>query len=336
MLSHAPANKLMHIITTLTAACTALTTLTTLSAQYARGAEYPVKPIRLIVPFAPGGPADIIARFISQGLIERLGQQIIIDNRGGAGGNIGAEMAARSAPDGYTLLVATPGILIANPAMGKTPFDTQRDFTPVALAANMTSIMVLHPSIPARNLKAFIEVARARPGQLTYGTAGNGSASHLGTELFKQAAKVDITHVPYKGASPAVIDLLGGHLSMMLIGVPVSLPHIRTGKVTPLGIASLKRYPTALDIPTLAESGLPGFEVANWMALIAPAGTPAAVVTRLNAETNATLGHAETRQRLLQQGLEFNARSAAEFADYLRTETEKWSKVVRGARIPAG
>ena len=297
---------------------------------------YPTRPIRMVVPFAPGGPSDILGRALGQSVTERLGQQIVIDNRGGGGGNIGAEIAARSVPDGYTILLGTPGILIANPAMGKVPFDTLRDFAPVTLAANMTSIMVLHPSIPVRTLKEFIEYARARPGHLTYGSSGNGSASHLGTELFKRAAQLDITHVPYKGAAPAVTDLLGGHLSVMLIGVPASLPHVRAGKLTALGIASLQRYPAAMDLPTLAESGLPGFEVANWFAVLAPANTPAANVTRLNNGFNAVLRMPEMRERLLKQGFESAGGTSAEFAAYLSVEMEKWTKVVREARIRPG
>lgn len=307
-----------------------------LTVTSAAAAEYPTKPIRLIVPFSPGGPSDILGRTLGQSLAERLGQQVVIDNRGGAGGNIGAEIAARSGPDGYTIFLGTPGILIANPAMGKVPFDTLRDFEPVMLAANMTSIMVLHPSVPVRTLKEFIDYARARPRQLTYGSSGNGSASHLATELFKLAARVDIAHVPYKGAAPAVTDLLGGHLTVMLIGVPVSLPHVRAGKLTALGIASLQRYPAAMDLPTLAESGLPGFEVANWFAVLAPARTPASTVTRLNAELNAVLRIVEMRERLLKQGFESGGGTPGQFAAYLRAEMEKWTKVVREARIRPG
>ncbi len=307
-----------------------------LTVTTAAAAEYPTKPIRLIVPFTPGGPSDILGRALGQSLAGRLGQQVVIDNRGGAGGNIGAELAARSGPDGYTIFLGTPGILIANPAMGKVPFDTLRDFAPVVLAANMTSIMVLHPSVPARTLKEFIDYARARPGQLTYGSSGNGSASHLATELFKLTAHVDIAHVPYKGAAPAVTDLLGGHLTVMLIGVPVSLPHVRAGKLTALGIASLQRYPAAMDLPTLAESGLPGFEVANWFAVLAPAGTPASTVSRLNAELNAVLRVDEMRERLLKLGFESGGGTPDQFAAYLRAEMEKWTKVVRQARIRPG
>ena len=307
-----------------------------LTVTSAAAAEYPTKPIRLIVPFSPGGPSDILGRTLGQSLAERLGQQVVIDNRGGAGGNIGAEIAARSGADGYTIFLGTPGILIANPAMGKVPFDTLRDFEPVMLAANMTSIMVLHPSVPVRTLKEFIDYARARPRQLTYGSSGNGSASHLATELFKLAARVDIAHVPYKGAAPAVTDLLGGHLTVMLIGVPVSLPHVRAGKLTALGIASLQRYPAAMDLPTLAESGLPGFEVANWFAVLAPARTPASTVTRLNAELNAVLRIVEMRERLLKQGFESGGGTPGQLAAYLRAEMEKWTKVVREARIRPG
>ncbi len=299
-------------------------------------ASWPDRPIRMVIPFSPGGPTDLLGRSLALRLAERLGQQVVIDNRGGAGGNIGAEIVARSAPDGYTIFLGTPGILIANPAMGKVPFDTMRDFAPVALTANMTSIMVVPPSVPVRSLKEFIEYARTRPGQLTYGSSGNGSASHLATELFKLTARVDIAHVPYKGAAPAVTDLLGGHLSMMLIGVPVSLPHVRTGKLTALGIASLQRYPAAMDLPTLDESGLPGFEVANWFAVLVPAGTPTAAVARLNTELNAILRVADVRDRLLQQGFEIGGGTPDHFGAYLRAEMEKWTRVIREARIRPG
>lgn len=298
--------------------------------------SWPDRPIRLVVPFSPGGPSDILGRSLGQRLAERLGQQVVIDNRGGAGGNIGAEIVARAPADGYTVFLGTPGILIANPAMGKAPFDTAKDFVPVALAANMTSIMVVPASAPVKSLRELIDFARARPGQLTYGSSGNGSASHLATELFKQTARVEITHVPYKGAAPAVADLLGGHLSLMIIGVPVSLPHVRSGKLTSIGIASLQRYPAAMDLPTLAESGLPGFEVANWFAVLLPAGTPRAAVTRLNGELNAILRAPDMRDRLLQQGFEAGGGTPEQFAAYLRAETEKWTKVIRDARIRPG
>jgi len=298
--------------------------------------NWPDRPIRLVVPFSPGGPSDILGRSLGQRLAERLGQQVVIDNRGGAGGNIGAEIVARAPADGYTVFLGTPGILIANPAMGKVPFDAGKDFAPVALAANMTSIMVVPASAPVKSLRELIDFARARPGQLTYGSSGNGSASHLATELFKQTARVEITHVPYKGAAPAVADLLGGHLSLMIIGVPVSLPHVRSGKLTSIGIASLERYPAAMDLPTLAESGLPGFEVANWFAVLVPAGTPRAAVARLNGELNAILRIPDMRDRLLQQGFEAGGGTPEQLAAYLRAETEKWTRVIREARIRPG
>ena len=300
------------------------------------GQAYPAKPIRLVVPFAPGGPTDILGRVLAQSVAERLKQQVVIDNRGGGGGNIGAEIVARSAPDGYTILLGTPAVLIANSAMGKVPFDTLRDFEPVTLVANMTSIMVVPPSMPVRTLKEFIEYARARPGQLTYGSSGNGTGSHLGTELFKRAAGLDIAHVPYKGAAPAVTDLLGGHFSVMMVGVPATLPHVRAGKLIALGIASLQRYPAAMDLPTLAESGLPGFEVANWFAVLTPVGAPAPIINQLNSEFNTALRPAEMRERLLKQGFEATGSTSSQFAAYLRSEIEKWTKVVREARIRPG
>jgi len=321
--------RLVHFFIPAVATCAALTILNAVAA------EYPTKPVRMVVPFAPGGPADIFGRAVGQRLTERLGQLVVIDNRGGGGGNIGAEIVSRSLPDGYTIFLGTPGVLISNPAMGKVAFDTMRDFAPVVLAANMSSLMVLHPSVPARNVKEFIDYARARPGQLTYGSSGNGSASHLATELFKLTAKVNMSHVPYKGAAPAVTDLLAGNINVMVIGVPAALPFVRAGRLTALGVASPQRHPSAMDLPTIAESGLPGFEIANWFAVLAPKGTPAAIVSRLNTELNSILHAAETRERFLQQGFENVGGTPDQLSAYLRTENDKWTKVVREAHIRA-
>jgi tripartite-type tricarboxylate transporter receptor subunit TctC len=303
------------------------------AAQGAPGA-YPTKPIRIIVPFTPGGPADMTARPIAQGLTESWGQQVIVDNRPGGSGNIGAELAAKSAPDGYTLFLATPGIIAVNPSLySKVPFDTVRDFAGVTNAVTTANIMVVPPSLPVSSVKDLIRLARERPGQLSYATAGNGSASHLGTEMFKSMANVNIVHVPYKGAAPGVTDLMGGHVQLMIIGMSVSLPHVRSGKLKALGVSSLKRSPAAPELPTLNESGLPGFEVVNWMGVLAPAKTPRDTVAKLSAEIHRILHMPEMRARLLAQGFEPVGNTPEEFDAYIKSELVKWSKVVKQAGI---
>lgn len=295
---------------------------------------YPVKPVRIIVPFTPGGPADAIARPIAQGLTERWPHPVVIDYRPGAGGNIGAEALAKSPPDGYTLMVSTPGIIAVNPSMyAKVPFDTLRDFTGVTNGVTTANIMIVHPSLPVRNVKELIELARARPGQLTYASAGNGSASHLGTEVFKSVAKVNIVHIPYKGAAPAVTDLMGGHVQLMIIGMAVGLPAARGGKARALGVTSLGRSPAAPELPTLNESGLPGFEVLNWMGVIAPAKTPPELIARISGEIRAILQAPDVRERLLKQGLEPAGTTPEAFDALIRSEIARWSAVVRQAGI---
>jgi tripartite-type tricarboxylate transporter receptor subunit TctC len=297
---------------------------------------YPSKPIRMIVAFTPGGPADLTARPIAQGLSERWGHQVIIDHRPGAGGNIGAEILAKSAPDGYTIMLTTPGVVAVNPTLyGKVPFDTLRDFAGVTNAVSTANIMIVHASLPVNSVKELIQVARTRPGELSYGTAGNGSASHLGTEMFKSVAKVDLVHVPYKGAAPGVTDLMGGHVQLMIIGMSVGLPAARTGKVKAIGVTSLKRSPAAPDVPTLDESGLPGFEVLNWMGYIVPAKTPRDIVGKLSTEMRAILQMPDVRDRFLKQGLEPVGNTPEEFDAYIKAEIAKWSKVVKQAGLKA-
>lgn len=288
----------------------------------------------MIVPFTPGGPADAIGRPLAQGLTERLGQQVVMDYRPGAGGNIGAEALAKSPPDGYTIMVATPGIVAVNPALyAKLPFDTLRDFVGVSNAATTANIMIVHPSLPVKTVRDLIQIARARPGELSYASAGNGSASHLGTELFKRMAKVNILHVPYKGAAPAVTDLMGGHVQLMIIGMAVGLAPARGGKVRALGVTSLTRFPGAPELPTLNESGLPRYEVLNWMGIFAPARTPPEIIARLNAEMRTLLQVPETRERLLKQGLEPAWNTPEAFDAYIRSEIVKWARVVKETGI---
>jgi len=304
------------------------------AAAQGTAATYPSKPIRMILAFTPGGPADATARPIAQGLTERLGHQVIVDHRPGAGGNLAAEILAKSPPDGYTIMLTTPGVVAVNPTLyGKVPFDPIRDFSGVSNAVTTANIMIVHPSLPVHTVQDLIALARARPGQLSYATAGNGSASHLGTEVFKAMATVDIVHVPYKGAAPGVTDLMGGHVQMMIIGMAVGLPAVRGGKVRALGVSSLTRSPAAPDIPTLNESGLPGFEVVNWMGYIIPAKTPRDIVNKLSAEIRAVLQVSETRERLMKQGLEPAGNTPEEFDAFIRSEIAKWSKVVKQAGL---
>ena len=303
------------------------------SAQSA-AAAFPAKPIRMLIPFTPGGPADAVGRPIAQGLTDRLGQQVIFDYRPGAGGNIAAEILAKSPPDGYTFMMTTPGIIAVNPTLyGKVPFDTLRDFAGVTNGVTTANIMIVHPSLPVKTVKDLIQVARARPGELTYATAGNGSASHLGTEVFKSMARLNIIHVPYKGAGPAVIDLIGGHVQLMIIGMAVGLPAARTGKVRALGVSSLKRSPAAPELPTLNESGLPGYEVTNWMGFIVPSKTPPEIIAKLSTEIRAVMQTPETRDRFMKQGLEPAGNTPEAFDAFIRSEIAKWSKVVKQAGI---
>jgi len=297
-------------------------------------AGYPSKQIRLIVPFVAGGPNDILARAVGQRLTERWGQPVVIDNRPGAGGNIGAELVAKSAPDGYTLLLPTQGILTVNPALAKVRFDTLKDFAPITLVANLTSVMVVNPSLQVKTVKELIALAKARTGELTYGTPGNGSASHLAMELFNRAAQVNIRHIPYKGAAPAVVDLIGGNLQVMLIGVPVVMPHVMSGRLVALGVASAGPSPMAPGMITIAESGgLPGFEIRNWLGLVAAAGTPRDIVDKLSAAINEILRVPEVKEQLLKSGFEPTGSTPEYFATYLESELKYWAKVVKDAGI---
>jgi tripartite-type tricarboxylate transporter receptor subunit TctC len=304
------------------------------AAAQGAASAYPTKPVRLIIAFTPGGPADATVRPVAQGLTEIWGQQIIVDHRPGAGGNIAAEITAKAPPDGYTFMLVTPGILAVNPTLyGKVGFDTLRDFAGVSNGVTTANVLIVPLSLPVESVKELIAYARARPGQLSYATAGNGSASHLGTEVFKRMANIDVVHVPYKGAAPGVTDLMGGHVQMMIIGMAVSLPQVRAGRVRALGVSSLKRSPAAPDIPTISEAGLPGFEVLNWMGFIMPAKTPRAIVGKVSAAIRAVLDQPETRTRLIAQGLEPAGSTPQAFDAYIRSEVARWSAVVKQAGL---
>jgi tripartite-type tricarboxylate transporter receptor subunit TctC len=288
---------------------------------------YPSKPIRMIVAFAPGGIADFAARSISQRLAESLGVPVVVENRPGAGGVIGADLVAKAAPDGYTVLVTSISHTI-NPSVTKNlPFDTQRDFAPVMLIADAPNILVVHPSVPAASLQELIELARRRPGQLNYASSGVGTSTHLCGELLKAMTAIDLVHVPYKGGGPAVADLLGGQVQVMFATLPTVLEHIRAGKLRALGVTGGQRFAGAPEFPTIAQTGLPGYEVSGWSGLFAPAGTPRAAIDRLAAETARILREPTLKERFLAQGAEPAVKLPDEFAAFVDSEVKKWKKV---------
>ncbi|HSQ03827.1 MAG TPA: tripartite tricarboxylate transporter substrate binding protein, partial [Burkholderiales bacterium] len=279
---------------------------------------YPTKPIRLIAPSSPGSGVDIVARFVGQRLSETIGEQVVIDNRAGAGANLGAEIAARAAPDGYTLFMGTPAHTI-NPALYRSlTYDILRDFAPITLVTTGQYALVVHPSLAARTVKELIALARARPGQLNYASAGSGNATHLAGELFKSLAKVDIVHVPYKGSGPALIDLVGGQVSLMFSNLTAALPHMKSGKLRALAVTGTQRSATVPDLPTMMEAGVPGYTVTSWYGLLAPAGIRRDLVTRLNAEVRKVMQAPDMKERLAAEGAEPMPSTPEQFSALLK------------------
>lgn len=294
---------------------------------------YPAKPLRLVIGFAPGGGADILARMITPKLGEALGQNIVIDNRPGAAGNIGIESVAKATPDGYTLLMGFPG-LATNPSLyAKLAYDPLKDFAPVSLIGEVPNLLVAHPSVPAATVKELISLARAKPGQLNYASPGLGTSLHLAAELFKSLAKVDIVHVAYKGGAPAVADLMGGHVDIMFDVLPSSLPHVRSGKLKALGITSMRRSLLVPNVPTIAEDALPGYQAITWNGILVPAGTAGEIVTKLNGAIVQVLRAPEMKERLAGTGTDAVSNTPEQFAAFLRAETAKWSAVIKSAGI---
>lgn len=298
---------------------------------------YPSRPVRLVAPFAPGGVVDTVSRVVAQKLSESLGQPVIVDNKPGAGGNIGAEFVSKSAPDGYTLLMGSIGTHAINVSLyPNLPYDAVRDFLPVSLATTNTNLVVVNPSFPVASIAELIAYAKANPGKLNYGTAGAGSSQHLAGELFKTMAGIDLVHVPYKGAGPAIIDLLAGQIPLMFVDTSTSLPHVRAGRLRALAVTSAKRDPQLPNVPTVAESGLPGFEVNAWFGVFVPAGTPREIVNRLNADIVRGLAAPEVRERLLALGVEPVTSTPEQFAAFVKSEIAKWGRVVRQSGARAG
>ena len=298
------------------------------------GQTYPAKPIRVIDAYPPGGSTDVVARIIAPKFQESTGQPWIIDNRPGAQGIIGSEVVARAAPDGYTLLMFTGSHTIHPSIYPKMPYALVRDFAPVTLTSATTNILVVHPTVPARSVKELTAIARSKPGILNYSSAGTGSTTHMAMELFKSMARVDFVHIPYKGAAPAVLDLVGGHVDLMFAPLPVMLPHIKSGRVRPIAVSTAQRTGALPAIPTVAESGLAGFEATNAVGVLAPAATPRDVVVKLNAEIVRILRLPDVRERLLGLGAEPVGNSPEQFAAWLKEDIARWAKIVKDANIP--
>jgi tripartite-type tricarboxylate transporter receptor subunit TctC len=299
--------------------------------------NYPTKTVRMIVPFAPGGATDVLARIVSQKLYERWGQIVLADNRVGASGNIGAEFVAKSAaPDGYTLLVAGAPHAINMSLFNNLRYDLARDLAPITSIAAFPSLIAVHPSVPVKSVKELIALARARPGQLNFGSAGNGSPNHLSMELFKTMAKVDMTHIPYKGGSGQMVsDLLAGQVQLASMGLPPAMPYAKSGRLRVIAVTSSKRSPLLPDAPTVAESGLPGYEVNSWYGVFAPPALSKELVAKINADVVAVLGNAELKERLASLGAEPQPMSPDEFGRFVRDDIAKWAKVVKesGAKV---
>lgn len=306
------------------------------SAAPAAEPGYPTKPIRIIVPFAAGGSTDILVRTVSQKLSELLGQQLIIDNRGGAGGRIGAELAAKAPPDGYTVIATTSGVVVVNPSLyRKLSYDPFRDFAPVSIIASLPNMLVVHPSLPVKNVKELIALARAKPGQLAYASGGNGTSNHLAGELLKYRAGVDVTHVPYKGGGPAVVATLTGEVTMLFATMPSAMGHVKNGRLKGLAVTSRKRSPAAPELPTMIEAGVKDFEVSIWIGMMAPRGTPESAIARLNTEIRGALQAQEVAAKLRSDGYEPVGSSPEDMTASMKAEFATWARVIKGAGISA-
>ncbi len=296
--------------------------------------SYPVKPVRLVTPFPPGGGTDILARALAPRMSESLGGSVIVENRSGAGGLVGIEAVARATPDGYTLLLVSGSLTIIPSLFPNVRYDPVKDFTPVMLATRQPYIAVVHPSLPAKNIRELIALARARPGQVTYASAGSGGAGHLGMELLKTMVKVNIVHIPYKGSGPALIDVLGGHVSLMFASAPSAMPHIKTGRLRALAMTGSQQSAAVPGVPTIAESGLPGFETYGWYGVLAPAGTAPPIIARVHGAIIKAMAAPEVMERIVADGSEAVAGTPEQFANYIKRDIPKWAKVIKesGAR----
>lgn len=320
----------MRRIETMLGTCAGLA-LAVFVANDGHAQAYPTKPIRVIVPYATGGATDLTARLVGQKMQQATKQNVIVENRPGAGGIIGADVVAKAPPDGYTVLVGVPAEMAILPQLQKVPYNVARDFAPVSLAAVTPLILVVHPSLPVKTVKELVAFVRARPGQVSYASAGTGGVQHLAAELLKITTKIDMTHVPYKGAGPVMPDLIGGHIPMFFSGMPPAMPHVKAGKLRPLAVTTTKRSPAAPQVPTMVEAGMPGFDISNWFAYFVPAGTPADVITRLNAEVNRGLQFQDVKEKLGAVGAEAVGTTPDELAKFVRAETEKFARLIKAS-----
>ena len=310
-----------------------LAATTTVHAQ--DNAAWPTRTVRIVVPSSPGGGTDITARLIAQQLTQGMGQSFVVDNRPGAGQALGAELVAHSAPDGYTFLMAASAVVVNQLISSKPTYDVLRDFAPVTRVAELANVLVVHPSLPVKTTQELIAYAKANPNALNYSSAGNGTSPHLSMELFRSMAGITVTHVPYKGTAPAVQDLLAGQVQLSMVNLLTALPHIKAGKLRPLGTTGKKRAATLPAVPTIAEAGLPGYEANQWYGLMAPAGTPVAISNRVQAQVSKALAQADVQKRLEADGAEGVGDKPEEFGAYIRTEISKWGKVVKATGITA-
>ena len=295
---------------------------------------YPAKPIRMMIGFPPGGGTDIIGRIVAQKLGDALGQQIIVDNRGGASGQLAAELLSRAAPDGYTIMMAHIAAISILPSLiSKLPYDAQKDFAPVSLAAIGPNLLVVHPSVPVKSVRELVALAKARPGQLLYASPGAGTVQHLAGELFKLQARVDILHVPYKGSGQSIVDLVAGQVHMDFDAVPPVINHVRQGKLRALAVTSAKRFSLLPDMPTIEEAGVPGFDMSTWWGIVAPAAVSKDIINKLNNEMVKSIGQPDAREKISGVGADIVGNSPEEFAAFIRTETEKYARIVKAASI---
>jgi len=304
------------------------------NAQTSGTMNYPTRPIRMILPQSPGGPTDMIGRLVAQKLGDNLGQTVVPDNRGGAAGNVGCELAAKAAPDGYTLLLGPPGCLTVNPSLyDKLPFDPLRDFQPVTQLTSGPQMLVVHPSVSATSVKEFVALVKSKPGAFNFASGGAGTPNHLASELFKNAAGLQMVHVPYKGTGPALTAVVGGQVQMMMASLPPALPQVKAGKLRGLAVTSAQRSKVAPELPTVAESGFPGFEMVTWHSILVPAKTPRPIVMKLHAELVKTLAQPDVKERFASQGLDTVGSTPEQFREHMKRETENFAKIIKAAGI---
>ena len=328
--------RFMRRYAAFTVNCVSLLPCLLLTAVVSHAQTYPTRPIRWIVPFAPGGPTDILARAIGEKLVQRMGQPIVVDNRGGAGGGIGAEIAARAPADGYTIVLGHVGTHAINPALyAKVPYDAVKDFTPITLLATIPLALIVHPSVSANNVKELVALAQKRPGELNFASAGNGGPTHLTSEVLRSMTRSNIVHVPFKGNAQALTELMSGRVQMMFSNLLTAMPHVRAGKLRAIAISSATRSPQAPQLPTVAESGVPGFDVTPWYGVLGPAALPPAITAKLNAEMSGIIKTPDMQERFVAHGVDLVSSTPEQFAALIKTEAPKWRKIVQesGAKV---